>query len=175
MKKNILALMGMLIFLIPIVSGAVTIEITNPSENEDLTIDQLYNLTGTITDADATNESFNCLFYEKRINEATFSTVSMVGDENMTAVNSTTNYWGQFRVPNEFGRHDIQVRCTNTTANTFNSSVRVVDFKRYSIGEASESIIDLVIAIFVALVGFGTLISLVLIYKWFRKKGIKIK
>jgi len=44
----------------------------------------------------------------------------------------------------------------------------------YDTGETSEAVIDLVVSVFSGLVGFGSLIALVLIYRWLRKGGLKV-
>lgn len=44
----------------------------------------------------------------------------------------------------------------------------------YDTGETSEAVIDLVVSIFSGLVAFGSLIALVLIYKWLKKGGMRL-
>jgi hypothetical protein len=39
----------------------------------------------------------------------------------------------------------------------------------YDSSETSEAVIDLIVKIGVGLVGFGTLIGLIFLFKWFRK------
>lgn len=167
MKQKIMALFGILMLLIPAVYGAVSIAITTPVTDEELTIDSVYNLTGTIGDC---KQKINCTLYDRRSNVATWVAVPMA-TTNMTG-NSSENYWGQFEVPDEFGKHMLRVSCLNSSENTFNATDIEVKYARYDAGEAGEAIIDLVISIFVALVTFGSLIALVLIFRWVKKQGV---
>jgi len=44
----------------------------------------------------------------------------------------------------------------------------------YGSSEISEPIIDLIITIMAAFVGFGSLLAIVLLYVWLKKKNIRI-
>ena len=44
----------------------------------------------------------------------------------------------------------------------------------YEASDTSLVIVDLIVTVFVAIVSFGTLIGLVLLYRWFQGKKIKI-
>jgi len=44
----------------------------------------------------------------------------------------------------------------------------------YSSGEISEPVVDLIITVVASLVGFGTLIALILLIGWLKNKGVKM-
>ena len=44
----------------------------------------------------------------------------------------------------------------------------------YDAGETSEVTIDLIVGVLAALVSFATLVGLIMLYNWIKKKGIKV-
>ena len=167
------------LLLLPLGSGAESIAITLPTDNDDLTIGSIFNLTGTISTTEG-DETLNCSLYDKLRNEIYDTTpITIIADpddpnanSSMFYRNETNDFHGLFEVPNEFGKHFMIVRCDNSTANTFNTSEISVSYKRYSPVEISESIFDNIVGIIAALFSFVAIIGLVILFVWIRK-GIK--
>jgi len=44
----------------------------------------------------------------------------------------------------------------------------------YDAGETSEVVVDFIMVLGVAAISFATLIALVMLYRWFKKKGPKL-
>jgi len=172
MKSKILIPFALMLLLASLfVNAAEVITITAPASNEDLTIGSNYNLTGTIAVTGA-DSKLNCSLYDRLRNEAYPTTaISMIPDySNMSDTNATYGFWGLFEVPEELGKHFMRVECLNSTTSHHNSSDVPVNYRRFAASEVSESIIDNVIGVFAALFGFVSLIGIVVLFVWLKKR-----
>jgi len=147
----------LLVFTLLSTLVTATTVLTNPSDNEEFTIGSIEELSGTTDLGDA----YTCTFYELKKGDASYTIISEA-EVNATKYNYT--------IPNDFGRHSINITCTNTTHTESDASTVTVQYANYGTGDASETIIDLLVGVFVLIVGFASLIGLVLLFNWIRKK-----
>ena len=164
--KRIMAIMAVLsLLMMSGVMGAATI--TAPADGAELAIGSTYEFGGT---SGLTGATYNCTFRARHKGKDSWTTLgTTLGDA--AKVNAT--------IPNSFGLHEIQIGCINATTatrytiggnSTAADTTTSITFKQYSTAEASEVTIDLIVAVGAVLVGFASLIGLMLLYGWVKKK-----
>jgi len=134
-----------------------TTTLTNPEDGDELTINSIEELTATCD----LGTPFTCTFYDKQRGDSAFSSFGSAL-ENETNLNVT--------IPNAFGTYTLNVTCTNTTHTESDATTESIKYKKYDAGETSEISIDLLMGVLVAIVGFASLIGLILLFNWIRKK-----
>ena len=145
-----------LLILSPLINAEI-LDMTAPSNNEKLTIGSTYELEAN-TDGITADPSINCTFTYWHLGKNT-SVVTLGVVENGTKFNMT--------VPNSFGTNIFLSDCTNGTV-IYSSSQ--VSLNNYAAGETAEVFIDGIVLFLVFFVSFATLIGLVLLFGWMKKK-----
>lgn len=147
------------------VMGAATI--VTPADNAELAIGSTYEFTGT---SGLTGATYTCTYQYRLRGDDSWGTIATTED-NESAVNAT--------VPNSFGTNQFRVGCTNHTtgvryiegANSTTATTTLsVSLRNYEAAEASEVTIDMIIAVGATIVGFATLIGLILLFGWVKKR-----
>lgn len=153
--KKLLALLAMCLMFVPIVLGATVI--TAPADSAVLTLGSTYQLTGT---TDLTNP-VNCTWEYRHKGTTDFTTLSSL-TSNITDVNVT--------IPDSFGTNQFNLTCVNSTETQSDMTTMSVSIKRYDAGEVSEVSVDLIIAVGVVFVSFASLIGLLILFGWMKKR-----
>lgn len=156
-NKKILAFLLMACMLVPAAFAATVI--VTPADDAELTLGADYNYTFTT----GVTDPINCqMFY-----------MHMGGTSNTSIGNNTAGLnqtWVNATVPDSWGTNQFSVICSNGTLTEHDSTTMSVTIKRYDAGEISEVTIDTIIAVIAFFVGMGSLIGLLLLWVWVKKR-----
>jgi len=165
--KKIIPIMAVLAMLMMTgAMGAATI--TAPANNAVLTIGENYEFLGT---SDLTGAAYNCTWQYLHQGDSTWTTIGEQSGANKAGINAT--------VPNSFGTNMIRIGCINDTGatrytngenSTTIATTMSISFNNYAAGEASEVTVDLIIAVGAVFVSVATLVGLVLLWGWIKRK-----
>jgi hypothetical protein len=159
--------------LISAVSAAVSVTLDEPDASEEMTRGATYSYDVDWSGGDADLNVTLCNFYYLHQGDSAWSLIGTNTTEEPS--DSLTTHTLLSTVPDNFGTNTFNATCffVNKTG-AFNYSVSdlsaSVSVKQYSTGEASEAAIDLLVGSAAALFSFVSIIALVLLFVWVRKK-----
>jgi opacity protein-like surface antigen len=155
--KKILAFAFMVCMLIPASMAATSI--VTPADSAELTLGAGYNFTLTT----GVTDPINCQwFYMHKGGSSNTSMGNNTADLNQTWLNTT--------VPDSWGTNQFSATCSNGSLTEHDSTTMSVTIKNYDAGELSEVTIDVIVTVAAFLVGMGSLIGLLFLYLWIKKK-----
>ena len=159
MKKLLL-----FIFMAVMLAGsafAATV-ITAPADSATITYGAAYSYTATTGITNASNY-LNCTYYQRQRGTTSWTTIGQAtAGSNSTDLTST--------VPEVFGTHQFNVTCTNGTVTESDATTMSVSINRYSSSETVEVVTDSLMGIGVILLSFASLVGLILLWVWAKKK-----
>lgn len=155
MNKKIFVYLALCLMLATAAFGATSL--TTPADSATLTLGATYNFTGS---SDVTVPiSCEFLYMHKG------------GSSNTSLGNATgNNTWLSTTVPDSFGTNQFHVRCGNSTLSEADSGTMSVSIRNYDAAEISEVTIDMIVAVGAAIVGFASLIAIILLFVFLKKR-----
>jgi len=157
MKKLLVFLAMCMMLALPVMGATVLV---TPADSATITLGATYNFTATSA-IDTTVNAVSCEFL-----------YAHQGDTSNTSLGNATgnNTWLSTAVPDSFGTIQFSVVCSNSSVSESGTGTMSVSIRNYDAAEITEVSIDLIIAIIAAVVGFASLIALIVLYGFMKKR-----